>query len=122
MTTIGIILALLFLEWPLKGIVIGVLALFEIVEISIFLKWRRTRAMTGSEGMIGAEGIVITDCAPEGQVKIGGRFWKARCADGVRAGEPIKVAAVDGLMLEVEPDAKVASRSSDKARTEITRR
>jgi len=105
-TTLGIILALLFLEWPLKGIVIGVLALFEIVEISIFLKWRRTRAMTGSEGMIGAEGVAITDCTPEGQVKVRGRIWKAQCSEEVRAGEPIRVTAVEGLVLKVEHDVK----------------
>lgn len=103
MTTIGIILALVFLEWPLKGIVIGVLALFEIVEISIFLKWRRTRSMTGAEGMIGASGVAIDDCTPDGQVRVKGGIWKARCDAGARAGQAVTVTAVDGLVLEVEP-------------------
>lgn len=109
MTTLGIILALIFLEWPVKGIVIGLLALFEILEISIFLKWRRRRSITGSEGLVGAEGFAISDCAPEGQVKVRGRIWKGHSTDGVRAGEPIRVVAVDGLKLDVEPDEERAA-------------
>ncbi len=119
MTTIGIILALLFLDWPLQGIVIGILALFEIVEISIFLRWRRRRALTGSEGMVGAEGVALTDCAPDGQVKVKGGIWKAHSRDGVRAGDPIRVTAVDGLSLHVERDEE---RAVARSKIPITRR
>jgi membrane protein implicated in regulation of membrane protease activity len=46
-------------------------------------------------------GVAITDCDPEGQIKVKGQIWKARCAEGVIAGSTVRVTAVDGLRLDV---------------------
>ena len=40
---------------------------------------------------------------PEGQVRINGEIWRARCDLGCEAGARIVVRAVDGLTLEVAP-------------------
>ena len=37
-----------------------------------------------------------------GQVKVDGEIWDARAAAAVRAGDSVRVTAVDGLTLEVE--------------------
>ena len=53
--------------------------------------------------MIGGEAEVITPLAPTGQVKVDGVIWQARAEDGAQVGETVRIRAIDGLTLEVEP-------------------
>ena len=69
----------------------------------------RTRFATptiGREWMIGEMGEADTDVDPEGRVLIRGAQWRALTnrATPIRSGEPIRVVAIDGLVLEVEPE------------------
>jgi len=69
----------------------------------------RTRFATptiGREWMIGEMGEADHDVDPEGRVRIRGALWQARTnrATPVLAGERIRVVAIDGLVLEVEPE------------------
>ena len=100
---IGTALAFAFLEPPWRWIAIGVLATVEALEILLWLRLRRLRAMTGKEGMLGTKGRALTNCDPEGQVKVKGQIWKARCPDGARAGDDVVVTGMSGLQLEVRP-------------------
>lgn len=68
----------------------------------------RTRFATptvGRESMVGEEGEVVAAVEPEGVVRVRGALWRARTnrATPVLAGEPVRVAGIDGLVLEVEP-------------------
>ena len=68
----------------------------------------RTRFATptiGREWMVGSEGTVVERVDPEGVVNVGGADWRARTnrATPVDAGDTIKVVAIDGITLEVEP-------------------
>jgi membrane-bound serine protease (ClpP class) len=68
----------------------------------------RTRFSTptiGREWMIGEEGEAVTKVAPDGVVVIRGAKWRARTnrATPIAEGDAIRVAEVDGLLLEVEP-------------------
>lgn len=68
----------------------------------------RTRFSTptiGREWMIGEEGEAITKVSPDGVVLIRGAKWRARTnrATPIAEGDAIRVAEVDGLLLEVEP-------------------
>jgi membrane protein implicated in regulation of membrane protease activity len=107
MTTIGIILAVIFLDGWLRIVVIGGLLVFELIEISIWLRWRKRRSITGSDTMVGEKGLAVTDCRPSGQVKLRGQIWSATCPQGVRAGDSVEVTAVRGLKLEVGPHSPV---------------
>jgi membrane-bound serine protease (ClpP class) len=62
---------------------------------------------TGSEELVGSEGEVRAPLDPEGQIFIQGALWKARAtgADQIGLGNRVRVRAVDGLTLEVEPVA-----------------
>ena len=100
---IGTTVAVLFLDGPLKIVLIAVVALIEILELSIWLRWRKVRATTGVEAMVGAEGVAMTDVDPEGRVKLKGMTWKARSNVRVAAGDPVRVVAVEGLRLDVTP-------------------
>lgn len=63
----------------------------------------RKKAVTGAEGMVGSAGIARTDLAPEGKILVHGELWDARAVKNVPAGNTVKVRAVEGLKLIVEP-------------------
>jgi membrane-bound serine protease (ClpP class) len=62
---------------------------------------------TGSEELLGSIGEVRMPLDPEGQIFIQGALWKARATgdDQIGLGNRVRVRAVDGLTLEVEPVA-----------------
>jgi membrane protein implicated in regulation of membrane protease activity len=100
-------LALLFLlpgPWNL----VAFLVLIPIWILELF-GWNRTvkhrRRVVGAQTMIGRDAVVVTACRPEGQVRLGGEIWKARCPSGADVGETVRVLAVDGLTLTVAAGA-----------------
>jgi membrane-bound serine protease (ClpP class) len=101
--TIGTILAFVFLDWPWRALVVLGLLAFEGLEIALFLKLRKMRTIIGAEAMAGEVGQALTDCKPNGQVKLKGQVWKARCPQGVDAGAEVIVTKMEGIFLEVAP-------------------
>jgi membrane-bound serine protease (ClpP class) len=70
----------------------------------------RTRFATptiGREWMIGSVGSALGDVGTDGVVQIGAARWRARTnrALDIKAGDPVRVVAIDGVTLEVEPEA-----------------
>jgi membrane-bound serine protease (ClpP class) len=70
----------------------------------------RTRFATptiGREWMIGELGSALVDVDPEGVVQVGASRWRARTnrALDIKAGDPVRVVAIDGITLEVEPES-----------------
>jgi membrane-bound serine protease (ClpP class) len=68
----------------------------------------RTRFATptiGREWMIGELGETVVAVDPDGVVAVGSAQWRARTnrATPVPAGRPVRVVAIDGVTLEVEP-------------------
>ena len=100
---IGTVIAIFFLEGVWRVVLIAAVALLELAEIGLWLKWRNVKSSTGAEALVGMPGVALSDCKPEGQVKVKGQIWKARCDEGVGAGEGVSVVAVDGLRLDVAP-------------------
>ena len=80
---------------------------FGILEVTeTVVTWRLSRRgapKVGSETLIGATGIAVTDCRPVGSVRIRGEVWQGRCEAGVAAGNRVRVAGRDRLTLLVEP-------------------
>ncbi len=70
--------------------------------VSIVVKARRNKVLTGPEGMIGELGIAQTALEPEGQVLVRGEYWNAIAAAAVPAGAQVRVSGVAGLKLRVE--------------------
>jgi len=70
--------------------------------MSIALKARRNKVVTGEQGMIGTLGEARTDIDPEGKVFVQGELWNAHSASRVQMGEQIVVKKIEGLELEVE--------------------
>jgi len=81
------------------SIPLGVITVFL---MSIALKARRNKVVTGQQGMIGSVGEARTDIDPEGKVFVQGELWNAHAPSRVQMGEHVVVRKIDGLELEVE--------------------
>jgi len=103
----------MLLEPPWRYIVIFPLAAWEAFEIMLWLKWRGVKSITGVEAFVGSTGRAVTDCKPDGQVRVRGALWRARCPQGVDAGDHIVVEAIDGLVLTVAPRRITARPARD---------
>jgi len=73
--------------------------------MSLALKARRNKVVTGPEGLIGETGIAQTTLSPHGKVFVHGEIWDAVSSVSIPAGEKVIVKKVDGLTLQVEPTA-----------------
>lgn len=98
---VALVLGFLFLDGWMRYALIAGGAAIELAEIAVWLRWRNVRATSGVEAMVGMTGVALTDCSPDGQVKIKGQIWKAHCPGGVEAGTNVRVDAVEGLRLDV---------------------
>ena len=77
-------------------------------SITTLLAWlalraRRNKVMIGPEALVGAVGVAQQAIAPQGQILVHGELWLAEAASPVTAGEQVRVRAVQGLTLLVEP-------------------
>jgi membrane-bound serine protease (ClpP class) len=71
--------------------------------VSIVVQARRNKVLTGASGMIGEVGITRTALEPEGQVLVRGEIWDAVASANVPPGARVRVKALAGLKLVVEP-------------------
>ena len=78
---------------------LGVITVFL---MTIALRARRNKVVTGIQGLIGSVGEARTDIDPEGKVFIQGELWNAHAPSRVSIGEQVVVRKVEGLELEVE--------------------
>jgi membrane-bound serine protease (ClpP class) len=77
-------------------------ALFFLFAIGAGVRAQRRKPVTGVEGIVGELGEVMTDLAPEGQVRVHGEIWKATSDGGtIPRGARIRVKQVDSLRLIV---------------------
>ncbi len=101
---IGLLLAVFVLPSPWGLVVVVVAALLDIGETGAFLWWSKRRTSTvGVQTIVGRRGVAVGSLWPEGQVKVDGEIWGARCAHGCDAGTDVVVRSVEGLTLVVEP-------------------
>lgn len=78
-------------------------ALITMFLVSIVIQARRNKVLTGPAGMIGEVGITRTALEPEGQVLVRGEYWDAVAERNLPAGARVRVKAMAGLKLLVEP-------------------
>ena len=78
-------------------------ALITILLVTLALRARHNKVITGKEGMLGEIGVAYTPLDPGGKVFIRGEYWDAHSSRPAAKGDKVKVNAVVGLLLEVEP-------------------
>jgi membrane-bound serine protease (ClpP class) len=74
-----------------------------VMLLTLVVRARSEKVVTGSEGMIGQIGVTIEDLKPEGHVFVRGEYWNAVAPMPVPSGKRVRVTAVDHLKLTVEP-------------------
>jgi membrane protein implicated in regulation of membrane protease activity len=101
---IAILLAVFVLPSPWGLVAVVVAAALDIAETAFFIWWsKRRRASVGVNTLVGKRGVAVSDLWPDGQVKVSGEIWRARCEGGCDAGTEVVVRSVEGLTLAVEP-------------------
>jgi membrane-bound serine protease (ClpP class) len=79
------------------------LGLITVFLMSIALKARHNKVVTGVQGLIGEIGLTQSALSPQGKVFIHGELWDAISSANVPAGQPVVVRQVKGLQLSVDP-------------------
>jgi len=100
-----------FLTALAVSIPLGVITVFL---MTIALRARANKVVTGAEGLIGEIAVAQTALTPAGKVFVHGEIWDAVASANVSTGEKVVVQKVDGLELKVDPthDAEKITLSS----------
>ncbi len=106
--TFGLILLIdspipeLQISWQVILFIVVSTALFFLFAIGFAVKAQRKKPSTGSEGLVGEKGIVVTTLNPEGSVQIHGEFWKATADETIKKGTKVRVVKYDGVDLVIK--------------------
>jgi membrane-bound serine protease (ClpP class) len=94
------------LGWLTLVVGIGGIMLTFIVGMPSMVRTRFATPTIGREWMIGEMGSAVTVVAPEGLVTVANARWRARTnrATPLQPGDAVRVVAIDGVTLEVEPE------------------
>jgi membrane-bound serine protease (ClpP class) len=71
--------------------------------MTIALKARRNKVVTGAQGLVGETGVAQSALAPQGKVFVHGELWDAVAPSALPPGQLVVVRRIDGLTLQVEP-------------------
>jgi membrane-bound serine protease (ClpP class) len=97
------------------GVIVPVVLSFAAIILflgRLALAAQRTTPVTGAEGLVGERGTALTaiDPAQPGQVRVHGEIWRAVSTVPLAAGRTVRVTAVEGLTLLVEPPESPTSQ------------
>jgi membrane-bound serine protease (ClpP class) len=96
----GVSLSWITLTISVVGMVVAMLG-----GMPAMVRSRFSTPTIGREWMVGEEGVARTAIDPDGTVLVRDAPWRARTnrATPIPGGAPVRVASIDGLVLEVEP-------------------
>ena len=81
------------------SIPLGVITAFL---MTIALRARRNKIVTGEQGLVGETGVVQTALSPQGKVFVHGELWDAVGSATLPVGQLVVVRGVEGLTLQVD--------------------
>jgi membrane-bound serine protease (ClpP class) len=93
-------------SWITLGTGIIGIALTFIVGMPSMTRTRFATPTVGRERLVGALGTAVGPIDPEGTVRVGDGSWRARTnrATPIADGGAVRVVAIDGITLDVEPE------------------
>jgi membrane-bound serine protease (ClpP class) len=104
--------SIILIDTEVPGFVIdvSVIATFAFISAVLFIfvvgmaiKARRRPVVSGLEELVGGEAVVVNDFDHTGRVAIHSETWNAHSDIPLHKGQSVKVTAVKGLTLQVEP-------------------
>ena len=110
----GVSISWLTLLVAFVGITLGMVA-----GMPTMVRSRFSTPTIGRDWMIGELGAARTDIDPDGVITLRDAPWRARTnrATPIRKDEPARVVAIEGLVLEVEPEEGGARDYRERARS-----
>jgi membrane-bound serine protease (ClpP class) len=78
-------------------------AAIAIFLVSLVMRARAQKVMTGAAAMQNTIGVALTALSPQGKVFIHGEYWDAVSRTPIAPGASVRVVGVQGLTLTVEP-------------------
>ncbi len=104
-------------SWWILVLVCGATLLFVLSGMTAMVRSRFSTPTIGREELIGEMGVAEVGVDPDGVVKVRDALWRARTnrATPIAAGESVRVVAVEGVLLEVEPEAGGARDYRDRS-------
>lgn len=91
------------IAWPLIAAVAALSAVFFFAVVVMALKARKRDVVSGREEMIGAIGEALENFKETGRVRVHSEEWQAQSNVALKRGQKVKVVALEGLILKVEP-------------------
>jgi membrane-bound serine protease (ClpP class) len=76
---------------------------FFLFVVGAAVKARQRPVVSGQEEMLAAEGVVIDDFQGSGWIRVHGEVWGAESSVPLKSGDHVRVTAIDGLVLKVQP-------------------
>lgn len=106
------------ISWITLLVGIAGVLLTYVVGMPSMVRTRFATPTIGREWMVGELAEAVTDVDPDGIVRLREAQWRARTnrATPLRAGERARVVAIDGVTLEVEPEAGGARDYRERGR------
>lgn len=93
------------------------LGLITVFLMSMVLKARANKVVTGEQGLVGEIGVTKTQLSPRGKVFVHGELWDAVSSSPVPEGQPVIVRKLAGFELQVEAVSSPVSTQELPART-----
>jgi len=81
--------------------VIGAISLFFLVVTGLAVRAQLRKPLSGMAGLVGEQGVALTDLNPTGKVLVQGTYWDAQAAEYIPREAPVEVVQVHGLRLVV---------------------
>lgn len=75
---------------------------FFFMVLTLAFRSHKKAIVTGAEGLVGSEGVVISIMNEQIVVRVFGEIWDAKSHQALKTGDKVKVTAVHGLQLTVE--------------------
>lgn len=97
--------------WAALSVAIPVGAI-SIFLMSLAIKARNNKVVTGEQGMVDKIAIACTALMPSGKVFVHGELWNAVASANVEAGAQVVVRSVDNLVLRVDPVSQAVPQVS----------
>jgi len=103
--------------WWVLVLVCGATLLFVLSGMTAMVRSRFSTPTIGREELIGEMGTAEVGVDPDGVVRVRDALWRARTnrATPIAAGDSVRVVAVEGVLLEVEPEAGGARDYRDRS-------
>jgi membrane-bound serine protease (ClpP class) len=88
-------------SWSVLVTTIILVGAFFLAVTSLAVRAQLRKPLTGKVGMVGEQGVALTDLNPDGRVLVHGTYWEAVAEEFIARHEPVKVVRVDSLRLIV---------------------